>query len=84
MVAGAVFFGSPKERGGPDEQEVFRPEWGCGTYARAYPVMGVRMFKVPFHMGYSQVLATGGFSGIPLQNWLPGLVTRAHLELENF
>ena len=78
LVAGAVLLGFPKERGQPDEKDVFRPEWGCGDYARAYPVLGVRIFKEGFQMGYTQVLSARRLAGIPIQNWLPGLVHQAH------
>ena len=83
LVAGAVLFGSPKERGQPDDEDVFRPEWGCGNYARAYPVLGVRIFKEGFQMGYIQVLSGRRIAGIPMKNWLPGLLYQAHRELWN-
>jgi hypothetical protein len=81
LVAGAVFLGSPIERGTPEEEDVFRPEWGCGQYARAYPVLCVRVFKKAFDLGYVQVLAGNGFSGIPIRNWLSGLVLHANRSL---
>jgi hypothetical protein len=78
LVAGAVFLGSPIERGTSEEADVFRPEWGCAQYARAYPVLRVRVLKKAFDLGYVQVLAGKGFSGLPIRNWLSGLVSHAN------
>ena len=80
LVAGAFLLGAPIQRGQPGEEDVFRPEWGSGDYAQAYPVLGVRIFDNTFDLGYGNVLGSAHSAGMPMRDWLPGLVLHANRE----